>query len=284
MGRILVAELAGFQIVTLGRANADIIADLSVGVVNLPKINTVIHAAGKAHIVPKTKKEKDEFFLVNVLGTKNLLTSLEPNLPESFLYISSVSVYGRTEGHLITEQEALNAQDPYGLSKIEAEVLIQTWCEKNNVKMCILRLPLLAGFDPPGNLGAMIKAISNGYYLEITGCIARKSVVMAKDVAHIIPKSIEIGGIYNLTDGYHPSVMELSNAISKQLGKNPPLSIPFWLARLLAKLGDMLGPKSPINLNKLKKITSNLTFDDSKARHVLGWEPSSVIASVIIKE
>ena len=36
----------------------------------------VLHAAGKAHSIPKTEKEKQLFFDVNLQGTKNLCTAL----------------------------------------------------------------------------------------------------------------------------------------------------------------------------------------------------------------
>jgi hypothetical protein len=41
-------------------------------------------------------------------------------------------------------------------------------------------------------------------------------------------------------------------------------------------LGDCISQKSPMNSLIIKKITSDLTFDDSKARS-LGWKPQSVI-------
>jgi len=45
----------------------------------------------------------------------------------------------------------------------------------------------------------------------------------------------------------------------------------------------MLGRRSPINSDKLKKIVSNLTFDDSKARKLLGWNPALVLKGFKIK-
>ncbi|MBC7915293.1 MAG: hypothetical protein H7Y07_14350 [Pyrinomonadaceae bacterium] len=42
-------------------------------------------------------------------------------------------------------------------------------------------------------------------------------------------------------------------------------------------MGDILGKRAPINSVKLKKITSDLTFDDSKAREILGWNPTPVL-------
>jgi nucleoside-diphosphate-sugar epimerase len=123
----------------------------------------------------------------------------------------------------------------------------------------------------------MIKGIQNGYYFNIDGGKAKKSMILAEDVAQCILKVSEIGGIYNLTDGYHPSFLELSNHISIQLGKGKSINMPMWLAWIIANFGDLLGSKAPLNTNKLKKLTSDLTFDDSKARVAFGWNPTPVI-------
>ncbi len=243
------------------------------------KFDLVIHAAGKAHSVPKTSLEKQAFFDVNFKGTQNLLQGIEESqsLPKAFIFISTVAVYGKENGVNISEKTPLLAKDPYGLSKIQAEQLVLDWCKKNNVICTILRLPLLAGQNPPGNLGAMIKGIQKGYYFNIAGGKAKKSMVLAEDVAKSILKVAEIGGVYNLSDGYHPSFGELSNHIAIRLGKGKPLNMPMWLAKIIAKFGDLLGNKAPLNTNKLKKITSNLTFNDSKARKAFGWNPTPVL-------
>ena len=169
------------------------------------------------------------------------------------------------------------AKDPYGLSKIKAERLVYEWCEKHKITCTILRLPLVVGPNPPGNLGAMIKAIKKGYYLNLSGGIAKKSMVFIEDIARYILKESQIGGVYNLTDGYHPSFLEISNLISKQLNKSKSLNIPIWIAMILAFIGDLFGSKAPINSNKLNKIVSKLTFDDRKAREAFGWMPSPVL-------
>lgn len=238
----------------------------------------VIHAAGKAHSVPKTESERKLFYDVNVTGTENLLKGLEnARIPKQFVFISSVSVYGQEFGKDINERHKLEAKDAYGLSKIEAEVLVVEWCKKNNIICTILRLPLLVGKNPPGNLGAMIMAIEKGYYFNIAGGKARKSMVLAQDVAAFIPKVAAFGGTYNLTDGFHPDFMELSSVISKQKNKKMLFNLPLVVAKAFGLVGDLLGNRAPINSVKLKKITSDLTFDDSKARKQLGWNPQPVL-------
>ncbi len=267
------------NIITIGRNDALLKCDLSSSIPVLPPIDLVIHAAGKAHSVPKTEEQIKEFHDVNVNGTLNLLAGLEQTqmLPNGFVFISSVAVYGQDNGILINEKAELNAKDPYGISKVKAEKIIIDWCEKNNVVCTILRLPLLVGPNPPGNLSAMIKAIQRGYYFNINGGLARKSMVMAEDVALCILPAAKLGGIYNLTDGHHPSFRELSYQIATQINKKPPLNISTWIARSIAIVGNLIGEKSPLNTKKLSKITLDLTFDDSKAKNAFDWLPNSVI-------
>jgi len=85
------------------------------------------------------------------------------------------------------------------------------------------------------------------------------------------------GGIYNICDSNHPSFSELETVICKQLNKKSVLSVPYFVAKSLAIMGDLLGSKAPINSDKLDKITKSLTFSNAKAMKDLGWKPLDVI-------
>lgn len=279
LGKHIAAYFKAEDLVTVGRSEGTVIADLGKDIPVLPAADMVIHAAGKAHIIPKTKAEELDFYTVNVQGTKNLLKALESaaHLPEYFVFISSIAVYGKETGTLINEDTSLAAQDPYGKTKIIAEELITEWCKLRQVKYSILRLPLIAGVNPPGNLRSMIKGIKKGYYFNIAGGQARKSMVMASCVSPVILQAAAAGGIYNLTDGYHPSFEELSVVVSTQLDRNKPISVPGWIGEFFAFMGNFLGEKSLFNTKKYKKMINDLTFDDSRARKVIGWNPLKVI-------
>lgn len=273
-GQEIVKQFNSDIVYCLNRHQGDFQNDLAKSTPSFNQtFDLVIHNAGLAHFVPKNENNNSLFFDVNVEGTKNLLKGLEnAGIPKKFIFISSVSVYGLTIGKNINENYSLSANDPYGLSKIKAEEIIGEWCKKNNVLLTILRLPLLVGKNPPGNLGSMIKGIQKGYYFNIDGGKAKKSMVLTEDVAHFIPVIANYGGVFNLTDGYHPSFFEISSAISK---KNV-LNIPLFLAKFFAFFGNLIGDKAPINSRKLKKIVNDLTFDDTEARKY-GWNPKLVL-------
>lgn len=243
------------------------------------KYDIVFHAAGKAHIFPRTQEEIKSFYDVNLEGTKNLCAALEKvGAPRSFIFVSTVAVYGCEEGENIDENHPLDGKSPYALSKIQAELFLTDWCKKNNVILSIIRPSLIAGPNPPGNLGAMISGIKSGKYLSIGGGKARKSILMVNDIPVLIELLKDKGGIYNVCDDSQPSFKELEVSIANQLGGKRIFGIPLWFAKTCAKVGDLLGSKAPINTSKLSKITKSLTFSNAKAKNELGWQPTDVVS------
>ncbi|GAB3890966.1 NAD-dependent epimerase/dehydratase family protein [Larkinella knui] len=286
LGKYLAQGLTetGYRVLGLGRTAGDVICDLASQSPDLSgkSIDLVVHAAGKAHTVPRNEQESQAFFRINRDGTLRLLEALDQlkTLPSSFVLISTVAVYGCETGENITEEVALLGKSPYAESKIQAEQLVQHWCQERGIRCLILRLPLIVGANAPGNLGKLVRAIRRGRYVHIGSGSARRSMVLAEDVARLIPGAAQLGGIYNLTDGIHPSVRELGDAIAQQTGNRPIPTIPFGLARLLARLGDgltfLIGRRFPFDSIALTKITGSLTFSDQRARQELGWRPQPV--------
>lgn len=256
-------------------------SNLAKDVPELPeRYDVVLHAAGKAHTVPKTEAEKHLFYDVNYIGTIHLCDALEKaGIPKALVFISTVAVYGCEFGEWITEEHPLEGTTPYAESKIQAERYLTRWCSEHGVTLGILRPSLLAGHRAPGNLGAMVEGIKKGFYLNIAGGKVKKSVLMAEDIARLLPLVAEKGGVYNVCDSYQPTFGELSVSVSRQLGKRKPISIPYWMAWCMAKVGDLLGSKAPINSYKLEKMTKSLTFSNEKARRELGWEPLDVLTN-----
>lgn len=274
-----------YEVTTCGITSDDMIkANLAKEVPALSdRYDVVLHACGKAHVVPKTEAEKKAFYDVNYQGTVNLCSALEKaGVPKALVFISTVAVYGCEYGDLITEEHPLNGETPYAKSKIMAEEYLTEWCAKNGVVLSILRPSLLAGKNAPGNLGAMVNGIKKGFYMNIAGGKVIKSILMAEDIARLIPLLEEKGGIYNVCDTRQPSFGEISASVAKQLGKGKPLNIPYWMAWCMAKVGDLLGSKAPINSYKLEKMTKSLTFSNEKARRELGWEPLDVLVNYTI--
>jgi len=244
------------------------------------QFDIVIHNAGKVHIVPKTKAERDDFFTINLSGTTSLLSKLTTNKPSVFVFISTVAVYGVKNGLSITESYPLNATDPYGKSKIEAENAVIKWGNENNIKTIILRLPLVYGEHITGNLLSMLKGLQKGCYFQLNKGKALRSVVNATDIANLLLRLEEIpSGIYNLTSSYDPTFAEIANTLSEEFKTGKAKNLPYMLAYPLALVGSILGflikKELPFNLKKLHMMSEDLTFSSEKAKQDFNWNPKS---------
>lgn len=275
-----------YAITTIGITESDNInANIASEVPALPeRYDVVLHAAGKAHVYPKNQEEVQAFYDVNFQGTVNLCRALEKvGLPKSFIFISTMDVYGLAVGEGIDETYPMNPVTHYAKSKLQAEKFLVEWAKENGVTLGVLRPSLMTGPNPPGNLKAMINGIRRGYYVNIAGGRTRKSLMMIQDIARLVPKIENVGGIYNVCDDHHPSYRELGVCISKQLGKkHEPFSIPYWMAWCMAKVGDVLRVL-PIDSHRLEQLTKSNTYSNEKAKRCLGWEPLDVIENFKIK-
>lgn len=268
-----------YEVTTCGISQDDQIkVNLAKDVPMLDKrYDVVLHACGKAHIVPKTEEERKSFYDINYNGTVHLCKALEKvGVPKALVFISTMSVYGSVRGNMSTEETPLCGDTPYADSKIQAERYLTEWSKINNVILGILRPSLLAGRDAPGNLGAMVKGIRTGMYFSVAGGKARKSVLMVDDIARLVPLIAEKGGVYNVCDDHNPSFGELEATIAKQLGKSKPINIPYWIAKCMAIVGDLF-PFMPINSSRLEKIVTSDTWSNEKAKRELGWQPMDVL-------
>lgn len=277
-GKIVQSQLSDHQITTMDLVGSDSDVDLSK---QIPVITTdfelVVHAAGKAHSTPKSVEEEQLFYDVNVTGTMNLLNGIDASrrYPKTIVFTSTVSVYGVAEGIGLSESTPLLGNTAYGLSKLQAEKVLQDWGLTRNVNIVVLRLPLLVGPNAPGTLASMMKGIQKGYYFRIGNGMAKRSMVLAEDVASFLPGLIHSSGIFHLTDGHHPTLGELDEAIAHFYGRSVK-KIPDPVARLLAKIGDFFY-FLPINSLRYSKLSMPLVFNDQKARTELNWTSRSVL-------
>lgn len=266
-----------------GVDNDFVVCDLanSVPVISPGSVARVIHTAGLAHDTKGDNYTPEDYFNTNVEGTKNLLKGLElaSISVEHFVFISSVSVYGLETGEAISETSELAGLSPYALSKIEAEKLLIQWASKHDIPLLILRLPLVVGANPKGNMRKLQWLSSLGINVRLVPDRARRNLVHAGDVAEYLSTSFNGEGIYNLTDGHSYSFGEIYGFMNSAEESKFSLYVPILILQFAAKVGDFLKRFNlgfPLNSRSMTKITSTLTFDSNAAFENLDWKPENL--------
>lgn len=134
---------ASVDVVVVG--NIDGATDYSAA---LNGVDVVVHAAARAHIMrDEVADPLAEYRKVNVEGTLNLAKQAVAAGVKRFVYISSIKVNGESTTGLkaFTEADAAKPEDPYGISKYEAEQGLRLLAEETGLDVVIIRPPLVYG-------------------------------------------------------------------------------------------------------------------------------------------
>lgn len=239
----------------------------------LYKIDCVIHCAARTHVMRETKSNSLPVYrTINVDGTKKLAEQAAKYGVKRFIYLSSIKVNGeQTQGiSKYKSEDTPMPQDPYGISKWEAEQVLQDIAARTGLEVVIIRSPLVYGSEVKGNFLSMLKWINRGIPLPF-GAINNKRSLVAKDnLINLIIRCIDHPAAKNKTflvsDDEDLSTTELLQRIGFALGK-PARLIPLP-ASFLHMSGILLGKK-----NITDRLLGNLQVDIAFTKQVLGWRP-----------
>lgn len=275
LGSVIHKELQkSFRVLTLGRdTSCDYKVDFLKWDGSLELLETfyaIVHVAGLAH---KKSVSNEQMWIVNAASVDKLLRVAEKYEIRNFVFISSVAVYGKSYGFDIDELTHPKPKSVYGKTKLYSENKLALWGNSNlETNYLNLRLPLIIGKNPPGNLGKLIYSISNGNHIYLDGNIAMKSFVFSSDVAKFISvwikKVSKKSGTINLCNESHPTVNWVEQAIAELVTKKFKIRIFFKPMRsVMSKVKGALRVSIPI----ICKLFCSLTFSDQLARENFGY-------------
>ena len=132
----------------------------------LAGVNAVVHCAARVHIMNEASVDPlSAFREINVKGTACLAEQAVDKGVRRFVYISSVKVNGEvTDGDPFRADDTPAPEDPYGISKWEAEQVLRGIADETNLEIVIIRPPLIYG---PG-VGANFLRLMQGVYVGCT--------------------------------------------------------------------------------------------------------------------
>ncbi|MDD2661790.1 MAG: NAD-dependent epimerase/dehydratase family protein, partial [Methylococcales bacterium] len=205
-----VADLPG-DVVQVGSVNAQ-----TCWAPALSGIYTVLHCAARVHVMADTAQDPlSEFRKVNVDGTLNLARQASAARVKRYIFISSVKVNGESTqpGHPFTEADMANPQDPYAISKFEAEQGLRQIAAATGMEVVIIRPPLVYGPGVKANFAALMRAVQRGWPLPLGAVHNLRSLVALDNLVDFILTCATHPNAANQTflvsDGHDLSTTEL---------------------------------------------------------------------------
>lgn len=175
-------------------------------------VDGIFHEAALVS-VQESYKAKEEYHSVNVNGTRNVLDmALKHNV--RVVHASSASIYGNVSSVPISENTPRSSNNPYGNSKIDAELLIQKHMVENSVGIIGLRYFNVYGEGQnAGVILQFMKRLKNGLSPIINGNgLQSRDFVHVKDVAdaNLAAMFSKNNGFFNVGTGKSITINKLA--------------------------------------------------------------------------
>lgn len=238
----------------------------------LDDVQVVVHLAGRAHVMRERAADPLVAFReVNVAGTTRLAEAAARSGVGRLVFVSSIKVNGESTDLTPFRAGDMPApEDPYGVSKWEAEQALRRIERDTGMEVVVVRPPLVYGPGVKGNLRSLLRWIDRGLPLPFGACENSRSLIGLDNLVDLLMtctlEPAAAGGTFLAADGVDLSTPELVWRMGEALGRRPRLlRVPPALIRVAARAVRRPG--------LYDRVCGSLQVDIGETRHVLGWTP-----------
>ncbi|MDC9513054.1 SDR family oxidoreductase [Pseudoalteromonas sp. CST5] len=240
---------------------------------DLSGAKVLIHCAARVHIMNDNSENPiDEFRAVNTKGTLNLATQAAQAGVKRFIFISTIKVNGEsTTGRKPFNEQECSPEDPYGVSKAEAEQQLQALGQQTGMEIVIIRPPLVYGEGVKANFASLMRLVNKGFPLPFRSINKNKrSLVSVYNLVDLIKVCVEhpnaANKVFLVSDDHDLSTAEMVQLMAKVQGKsNVALPVP---TTLFSIAGSILGKKHVVD-----RLIGSLQVDITHTKDTLKWTP-----------
>ena len=234
----------------------NVVRDIRDGELPEGPFDTIVHLAALGGVRPSMERPLD-YLSTNVGGTVRLLEWAQRHGAKRFIFASSSSVYGPTDGTPSSEDDPLAPCSPYALTKVQGEQWGKLYSEKYGIDFIALRLFAVWGDGqrPDLALESFRRKILAGETITIHGDgTQRRDLTHVSDVARAVELAVAWEGsgfeVFSIGTGTNHSVNDMLRAAEAWTGMTAKVEY---------------GPTHPADV-------PGTLADVTKARELLGWE------------
>ena len=239
----------------------------------LNDVDVVIHTAARVHQMNDLAEDPHkEFMETNCFGTLNLARQAADAGVKRFIFISSIKVNGEQShlGRPFSFDDPRRAEDPYGISKANAEEGLLKIADETRLEVTIIRPPLVYGPDVKANFAALLKLASKNVPLPLGSVNNKRSFVALDNLVNLIVTCINhpkaANQVFLVSDDNDVSTSKLFSIMVEAFGKKARLiNVSPHFLRLIAKL---IGKEEMID-----RLCGDLSVDIRHTKNTLDWTP-----------
>jgi UDP-glucose 4-epimerase len=278
---------AGVRLYIGGTGNQSLVS----AIIRAHDVKSLIHFAASI-VVPDSVSDPLSYYLNNTVNSRALIESAIKGGVRHMIFSSTAAVYGTPDKSPIAEDDRMNPESPYGMSKLMTEIMLRHASEAHGLKHVILRYFNVAGADPRGRTGQSSERATHLIKVAAEAAVGKRDgmsvygtdyatpdgtcvrdYIHVSDLARAHSAALDhlrnggANGTFNCGYGRGFSVLEVIDTVKKVSGKDFKVGLaprrpgdPPGLVAENARIRATLGWKP--ELDDLETIV----------RHALGWE------------
>jgi len=226
-------------------------------------VNIIYHLAA---ILPYMRHPDKQYYLVNTIGTQNLLDVCKKANIQRFIYFSSISVLGSSYKRIILNEESpCNPTTFYGVSKYSSEQILLSAFKKDNIPVVILRAPMVYGPGDAGNLPMRNKVRSFCYVGNLIDASYKAAEL-----------NNAVGKVYFISDDDNYTLEYFIDSIAEAMGvRLLKIILPLRVWKFLGWVYEIIFRNdSLISRRNIERLCTEFEICDiAKAKGELGYAP-----------
>ncbi|MCP4380160.1 MAG: NAD-dependent epimerase/dehydratase family protein [Hyphomicrobiales bacterium] len=225
-------------------------------------VDTIFHLGARISIPYSYASPRDNF-MVNAVGTLNVLEAARKHGVRRVVHTSTSEVFGNAQVIPMAETHPLNAQSPYAASKIAADKLVQSYHRSFGVPAVTVRPFNTFGprQSPRAVISAIIQQALGGERIRLGALTPRRDMTFVTDTVGGFRRAAAAEGVegleFNLGTGEDVSIGDLVERILKVMGLDLPVET------------------DEVRIRPANSEVSRLCSDNRLARERLGWSPAT---------
>lgn len=236
-------------------------------------VEIIIHCAARVHVENEyIQNPLKEYRRINTQGTEILARIAANAGVRRLIFLSSVKVNGESSSLSLPIDETSPSlpNDPYGISKLEAEKSLYYVANETGLEIVIFRIPLVYGPGVKGNFLRLLRLVDKSVPLPLLSVNNLRSFINLSNLTDVVgaclTDSRAVGKIYMVRDREDISTAQLITKMAYALERPVRLwYCPEYLIELAGKLAGRSG--------EVSRLLSSFRVDSKKIYSELGWVP-----------
>jgi UDP-glucose 4-epimerase len=221
----------------------------------------VIHLAAVS--INKSQADPFESIDINMVGNNNVFAAAADHGVRRVVYASSASVYGDPETLPMTEDGPTHPLTPYCISKLAGEQLLDFYARRSSLSWVALRFFNVYG--PGQKPTAYYTSVINHFVKRLRN--GEPPIIDGKG-----EQSMDFVHVHDIARGIVAALQ--ADAAKVNLPINLGTGIDTTVAELARTLISAVGVDVEPQFNPREVLVSRRAADITRAREVLGWEPT----------